>query len=273
MQRHAQRAAARGDDVLRGRAGGVEHCVAAGLENSGLRRGDFFDGAAEVLHVVEADVREHGGFGRGDDVRGVELAAHADLAYDDVAAAAQEPEHGDGRDELKLTRMVGHGVGLRAHLLGEGAERAVRDLLAVDLDPFVKAHDVGRGVKPRAQPRLVQDGGEHGAGGALAVRAGDVNELQLPLGVSEPVEQGADACEPRLCPAPIGRVDIGEGFVDVHARSLPVTATGGHRRTAENTPLRPSIQTIRISAAPVTANCTLREASWARKNACLLAPP
>ena len=169
--------------------------------------------------------------------------------------------------------MVGHGVGLRAHLLGEGAERVVRDLLAVDLDPFVKAHDVGRGVKPRAQPRLVQDGGEHGAGGALAVRAGDVNELQLPLRVSEPVEQGADACEPRLRPAPVGRVDIGEGFVDVHARSLPVTATGGHRRTAENTPLRPSIQTIRISAAPVTANCTLREASWARKNACLLAPP
>lgn len=57
-----------------------------------------------------------------------------------------------GRDELKLARMVGHGVGLRAHLLGEGAERVVRDLLAVDLDPFVKAHDVGRGVKPRAQP-------------------------------------------------------------------------------------------------------------------------
>lgn len=147
-------------------------------------------------------------------------------------------------------------------------ERVVRDLLAVDLDPFVKAHDVGRGVSPvRSPPRA----GWRRAWRrwSLAVRAGDVNELQLPLRVSEPVEQGADACEPRLRPAPVGRVDIGEGFVDVHARSLPVTATGGHRRTAENTPLRPSIQTIRISAAPVTANCTLREASWARKNAWL----
>ena len=56
--------------------------------------------------MVETDVAQNGSFGRQDDVRRVKLAAHADLADDDVAFLALEVFKAQRCDHLKLGRLL-----------------------------------------------------------------------------------------------------------------------------------------------------------------------
>ena len=142
--------------------------------------------------MVKADVAQHGGLRRADDVGGVEFAAHAHLAHHDVALAAGKPREGDGGDHLKLGGLLEDAVGQGLDLLGDLAQLLVGDHLAVDLHPLVEPDDVGRGVQAGAVAGLPQHRGHHGAGGALAVGAGDVDELQRPLRVAHLVQQCAD---------------------------------------------------------------------------------
>ena len=106
MKRCADLLAAFFKDRLDGRLLPVDDSVAAGFDNPGLCRCDFLQRVAQNLGVVETDVAQNGSFGRQDDVRRVKLAAHADLADDDVAFLALEVFKAQRCDHLKLGRLL-----------------------------------------------------------------------------------------------------------------------------------------------------------------------
>src|ERR1035441_2185204 len=84
---------------------------AVGAEDSGLFAGDFGDGVAEVVLVVERDVGDDGEEGL-DDVGGVEAAAHADFEDGDVDFAlgkVEEGERGEGLEEAGMVRELAFG--------------------------------------------------------------------------------------------------------------------------------------------------------------------
>ena len=115
VQGNAQTLAPLADDLLhRGRLA-VQHRLAAGLDDPGLGGGDFFNGIAQVLGVIQADVAEHGSLRDGDDIGGVKLAAHAHLAHHDVAVVPGKIGKGNGRDHFKLR-------GVRVQRIRQGAD-------------------------------------------------------------------------------------------------------------------------------------------------------
>ena len=209
---------------LRHRGGaGVQHRIAAAFDDAGLGGGDLLHRAAQILGVIQSDAAQHGGFRRGDDVGGIELAAHSHLAYHDVAVSAGEPGEGDGRDHLKLRGVIRHGVRQRPHLLRHGAQRLVGDHLAVDLHPLVEPEDIGRRVQTRSVACGAQHGRQHGTGGALAVGARHMDEFQCPLRMTQLLQQRIDALQPGFAAPPVHGVDIGQRLTDRHAPRLLCT--------------------------------------------------
>ena len=198
-------------NLLDARLAAVDHRVAA-LDDAGLGGGDLLQGIAQHLSVVEADVADDGSLRRGDDVRGVQLAAESDLQRDDLAVMAHEVFHGDGRDQLELRRMILHRLGVRPDELGDLCQLLIGDHLAVHLHPLIEAEDEGRGVKPRAVARGAEYGGQHGGSGALAVGAGDVDEFQLVLRVSDALKQFAGAGQTRHGALPAHGMNVAQRF-------------------------------------------------------------
>ena len=74
----------------------------------------------------------------------------------------------------------------------------------------------GEVYSPTVRPPALQDGGEHGGGGALAVGAGDVDKFQLFFRVADALQQLPGAAEAGDAPLPADAVDIGQGFAVVH---------------------------------------------------------
>ena len=155
--------------------------------------------------MVQADAGDDRGLRHVDDVGGVQAAAKAHLQHHDIALCRLEEAEGDGRHQLKLGGGVRHGVRRLLHPLGGVRQVLVADLFPVYLETLVVAQKVGRGVEPRPVARLLQDGGQHGGGGALAVGPGDVDELQGLLRVPQlgqqlpyPVQAQTAAVDRRL---------------------------------------------------------------------------
>ena len=57
--------------------------------------------------------------------------------------------------------------------------------LAIDAYALAEVDEVGRGVEAHLVAGLLEDGGEEMGDGALAVGAGDMDALELTLGVAE----------------------------------------------------------------------------------------
>src|SRR5262249_24585471 len=66
---------------------------------------------------------------------------------------------------------------------------------AVDLDTLAGIDKVRGCVEAGAESGSLQAGGDHGADGALAVRAGDVDEAALAMGISDFGEHSTNARE------------------------------------------------------------------------------
>ncbi len=80
--------------------------------------------------------------------------------------------------------------------LGEGGgEIGDRDGLAVDADAFGGFDEMGRGVDAGADAGGAEGAFEHGADGALAVGAGDVDGAKGAVGQGEGGEEGLDEFE------------------------------------------------------------------------------
>ena len=130
-----------------------------------------------------------------DDVGRVEPAAEADLDDARVGGRAREGEEGGRGGDLE---EAGLDAVARVEDLGEqGGEDARRRSAAGEADALVEADEMraGKGVDPVA--RRLDRGAQEGAGRALAVGAGDMEDRRQPiLRPAEPVEQGGDPLEP-----------------------------------------------------------------------------
>ena len=102
VQRHTAAAAARRHHLHHRRCAGVQHRVAAGLDDPGFGGGDLLHCVAQIGRVIQPNVAQHSRLRRGDDVGGVEFAAHAHLAHHDIAPPPGEPCERDGRHDLEL---------------------------------------------------------------------------------------------------------------------------------------------------------------------------
>ena len=250
VQRRIQRLAAFLEHRLDRRTLTVEHCVAAGLDDTGLGAGDLLQRVAQHFGVVETDVADHGSLRRRDDVRRVELAAHADLADNDVALVAGEILKADGCDHLKLGRALEDGFREWLYILGQLADIRIGDLFAVDLNALVEADEIRRGVQTGLVARLAQDGGDHRAGRALAVGAGHMDEFAFAFGVSHGVQKRLYALKAGNGALPANLMNITQSFIKSHDLGLPSVKTvknsrdyslssvfcaAGQRRTAVKT--------------------------------------
>ena len=197
----------------------IGHRLAAGLEDPGLLGGDLLQGVPQHGGVIQADVHEHGSLGGSDDVGGVQPAAQAHLQHHDVTAPVGKPAQGRGGDELKLRGVVCHGLGQGAEPGHQLRQLPVRNLLPVHLHPLVKAEEIGGGVKPCAIARGLENRGQHGRAAPLAVGAGDVDEFQPVLGPAQLLQQLLRPAEAGLGAEPLGPVDIGKRFPNVHVPS------------------------------------------------------
>ena len=194
----------------------VDHHIAVGLDDAGLGGGNLRHSAAQLPGVVEAHGGDHGHLRRVDHIGGVQGAPHANLQHHNIAVLALEKLHGDGGDEFKLRGGVGHAVGVGAHIVRELCQLLVTDAGVVHLHALVETVDEGGGVQAHGVARLLQDGGEHGGGGPLAVGAGNVDEFQGLLRVAQLTQQLPGAAEAGDAPLPADAVDIGQGFAVVH---------------------------------------------------------
>ena len=195
--------------------------------------------------MVKADVAEDGYLGGQDDVRRVEFASHADLADDNVALLPREIFKADGRDHFKFGRLLEDGLRERLDVFGQGTDVVVGDHLAVDLNALAEFDDEGRGIKAGLIARGLEDRGQHGAGGAFAVRARDVDKFTFAFGVAHGVEQRGDALEAGDAALPADGVDIMQGFVKSHHGGITSffcfriyffsRSTGGQSLVAVNT--------------------------------------
>ena len=279
VELRADRLAAIFDDGLDGGLLTVDDGVAAGLDDAGLRRGDLLQRVAQHLGMVEADVADDGGLRRQDDVRRVKFAAHADLAHDQIAALAGEIFKAQRRDHLKLRRLLEDRVGQGLDVLRDAADLLVGDLHAIDLDALVEPDEEGAGVQARLVSGLCEHAGQHRAGRTLAVRAGHVDEFQLPLGVAHFVQKRADALETGDTALPADGMDIIQRFVKRHDGSLLYVSdffsylTGGQSLAAVNTLDLYSSHTTAASITNVTPSWIDRDASFVRKNAVFASPP
>ena len=179
-----------------------------GAEDAGFFASDLGEGVAEVVLVVEGDVGDDGDEG-GDNVGGVETATEAYFEDGDVDFLFRKIRKGEGGEDFEEAGVVWEGAladeafGGGVDLEVEAGEVFVRDLEAVDLDAFVDAREVGRGVEGGAVAGGREDARERGGGATLAVGSGDEDggegQLRIAEGCGEDAHVGEVEFAARRC--------------------------------------------------------------------------
>ena len=194
----------------------VKHAVTAGLDDSRLLGGDLFHRVPQDLGVVQADIHDHRGLRRSNDIGGVQPAAQSRLQHHNVALFLLKPQESGGGHHLKLRGVILHCVGGGLHQGHHLCQSLIPDGLAVDLHPLIEAGQIGGGEKAGAVAAAFHHRGEHGGAAALAVGAGNVDELQGILGAAQLFQQRRDPRKPRLGAQPGDAVDIFQSFLIIH---------------------------------------------------------
>ena len=128
----------------------------------------------------------------------------------------QKVLHGNGGDQFKLAGMVLHGVGMAADLFRDAGKVPAGNVLPVQLYALTEVLNIGRGVEAGPVPGTPENRFQHDAGGALAVAAGDVDELQLLLRVPQGMKKLTRPAKTEARGAPGIVFDISDGFLSGH---------------------------------------------------------
>ena len=147
--------------------------------------------------MVHAELGDAARDRRGDDVGRVEPAAQPDLDDAGVGGRAREGEEGGGRGRLEEAEL--HAVGGLERFAENRGQHGVPDQLSGEADALVEADQVRARIDMGLEPRRLDRGAQEGAGRALAVGPGDVEDgRQRPLRIAEPVEQKEIRSSPNM---------------------------------------------------------------------------
>ena len=133
------------------------------------------------------------------DVGRVEASAKSRLEHQGVDAFPRVEQKRDGGQRLEEGEVGSWRAGDRCRDPGGAIlEDVVGDGASVKEEALVERDEMGRRVASDAKARLPQAGVEHGADGALSVRASDMDGGDGQLGVSEHGAEGADGVKSGL---------------------------------------------------------------------------
>ncbi len=153
------------------------------LDDPGLFAGDGGDRVAQVVAVLQGNIRDDAGHGR-KHVGGVQPSAHAGFDHGPVHRAVAEGVEGHGRGEFEEGGLAIAAVNRFNGLVG-GQDLAVGDRAAVDADALVEMDQVRGGVESHGEAGFLEDGRQHGGHRPLAVGAGHVHTFEALLGVTQ----------------------------------------------------------------------------------------
>ena len=175
----------------------------ARLDDAGLFPCDLCERRPEVLLMIvrdRCDGRRH----RLNHICRIEAAAEADLQYRRVdAGAAKELERDGGRHfeerRVRLQHAFSQQFFDRRLNVGDGGHHPVcRDRPAFNHESFSQIDEVRRRVARRSVTGGAQPGVDHRRDRALAVRAGNVNRSERPLGMPEAADDREHVLEAEL---------------------------------------------------------------------------
>jgi hypothetical protein len=131
--------------------------IPAALYDACLCPGNIHYRRPELLYMVIPNRGDDRNFRDFDNICRVQLATHANLKDDYIAAFFQEELHRQRRDKLKLSRRILHRIGKRPYLLCHAYELVVGYMLPIHLHPLVEAQNVRRYVQARPVTGLLKD--------------------------------------------------------------------------------------------------------------------
>lgn len=156
------------------------------FEDASLGVRDLVQRVAQDLRVVQIQCRDATDDWLWDDVGRVQTSADADLQDHDVDALLRERVQRHERQEAEepghgrvLAALVGCSLQSVPHGVEVLEEELLRDRLAVDAEPLAGRDEMRRREEPSLVPCLAEDTLDHGAGGALALGARDVDDREL----------------------------------------------------------------------------------------------
>ena len=166
--------------------------------------------------MVKADARDDGNVWCRNDIGGVQAAAKADFQHRNLASHLGEIQERHRRHKLELRWVVTgfhrHLLGMLAHLQRDTRKIGHADVLAVYADALLEAFDERAGEPAHAVASGLQHVGDIGARAALPVRARNMHNAQIVLGIAQASQQLADAIEAQTRRLPTRGVDIGDGI-------------------------------------------------------------
>jgi hypothetical protein len=151
--------------------------------------------------------------------------APADAYLDDrhVDLSAIELPVGQRGQRLEEGRRVAAGAPREGVLLDRGdelADRRLGDLPAVDPDPLADVVEMRRGVEADRQSGLPEHRLDHPRRRALPVRAGDLHDRHVTVGVAQFRQQRGRGLGPRPRPVPPEVEEEAGGLVVAHVSGL-----------------------------------------------------
>ena len=180
---------------------------------------NVFERAAALIGVIHAHVGDDR-YRRRDDIGRIERAAQTDLNHRvvDMFASKAFERHRCQRFELcwVLAAFADHLVDLMSDPFDERRKTLLVYLPTVEPKTLAITRKVRRSEHARLESRRRQHLIEHGADGALAVGAGDVNGFVFRLRVAESRQEVGDALEPGLDPEHVEAFEIINCLVEVH---------------------------------------------------------
>ena len=145
----------------------------AGLDDTRLFTGDFFEGFAEphlVIHANRGDDRNL----RGNRIGGIHSPAHAGLPDDEFRSFLGKPPCSEDGGQLEKSREFLPAIRCIAEQSEPFRYGGFRDHLPVHPDAFAKVDQMRGRIKGGAVASRAQDGVHHDTGAAFAVRSGHV---------------------------------------------------------------------------------------------------
>lgn len=131
------------ENSLRAGLLGIEDDAAALLDDAALFPGDFLDGVAQDLRVLQTDAHDQRAVRHRDGIGGIETAAETHLQHHDIAVLCLEILEGQRRQNFEFGGLVRHGQNMRPEKCQLSGQLRIGNLLSIDGPALIHAEEMG----------------------------------------------------------------------------------------------------------------------------------